>query len=1462
MKKPNPNIYNSSHFVILVIFLIMFLFLSPALSGQVSKIELFPYMVTNETNDGDATLMVDEQNLSGDPLNGDNFYPQTGWTTSYGSTYPLAAYIDIGQEIDLQHIFIFDLNGIGDLIIEYGGPGNWTHLLSEPLNKYKRWKRHDVNVSTRFIRVVKTQANPKFTEIVIYANGPVSPAISNLTSQNPQVTSIDLSWTDVEGNESTGILTTHDLRYSLSEINEDNFYDCNIFNVDIQPYPGKTQVETITGLMPGTKYFFAIKETGENGSTAISNIVSATTTYFENEIEEKLFLDLSMVTNETDMGDAGNLVNEQELSGDPLNGNGGTPVIEWKPSNDIEDYPASAYLDFGGEEHISKVFLRDINSMGDVVIEYGTPDNWEYLLTDHCELYLKWKQHDVDVKTKYLRITLTHREAKFSEIVLYRKAAALIEEKLILSTGMLTNQSDYGDAWKLVDEQEIAGDPANSPGGNPTTYWQTGFQSSIPYPLYAVVDLGKIVEVTKLFIRDTYAVSDFTIWSGTEENWELVALDNLSGYLCWNQHDINTETRFLRFGKTSPNANVAEIVVYGIDHTPGILDDIPPGNITDLLAVLGNNPLNEINLSWTAPGNDDMTGICSAYEIRFSTSEICQDNFYEATNWPLAPDPSEPGTTETTTIQGLNPATKYYFAIRAIDDNFNKGEISQNATCTTEYEIGGDPFKISLTPDMVLNEYAQGNASMLVDEQSEAGDPLNGNGGTPSTVWNPGSTDWVYPCFAMIDLKGLCNISKIFLYDADGDDGVDVFIGEPFNWIAAFTDNLENTNTWNSHNLDLESRFIRIQINSEDTKISEIVVYASRLEEIEAYPEPTAHERPTMDQLIGINAFINDPLGKMSVAGFVREYHSWMWCEGNNDQSYPGYPDNENKFNVMGWNFDYYYENFKNSGITACPAIQRNVLWLTDFNYSKLENKPVLPEENPELPQTYAEHADHFFQYAARYGNAAVEDNLLKLSDGQDRHTGKGTLNYYESWNEQDKWWKGRDAFFTPYEYAAMASADMDGHLGTMGNTLGVKNADENAKLVMGGLANPDLNYVKAIKLWADYNRNGDMPIDVINVHHYCNDGHNQSSGSVGVSPEEGNLKGLMQEFVAYRDKFLPGKEVWITEFGYDTHPESVQRAPAIGSFSQEEVQAQWLVRSFLELAASGTDKAAMYMLRDVNPTSTTKFNTSGLVGSASENWAPKPSWYYVYTLKNRLEGMKFNQEISTGNQNIQIYKFINTEDSLSAYALWCPTSNQTTVEAYEFSLSPNETQARLIELTDGNINGTESLIEITNGKITLNISERPVFVLAASADYTFQEMKTIAKLQLDNSIIVNESGQGDPTLLIDEQELSGDPFMEKGGEAITTWSTSFGANYPVHAYLDLGNVYDIETIFLRDMNATGNMTFSIGEPGNWTEVAGDNCGRYKIWSHHVIKQESRYLRITKYEPTANFSEIIIYVKD
>ena len=222
-----------------------------------------------------------------------------------------------------------------------------------------------------------------------------------------------------------------------------------------------------------------------------------------------------------------------------------------------------------------------------------------------------------------------------------------------------------------------------------------------------------------------------------------------------------------------------------------------------------------------------------------------------------------------------------------------------------------------------------------------------------------------------------------------------------------------------------------------------------------------------------------------------------------------------------------------------------------------------------------------------------------------------------------------------------MCSADYDGHRRTMGRTVGVRNADPNMKLVMGGIARPEIEYLKAMKLWADFHRGGDFPADVINLHHYSNDAGGQGGQpTTGISPEADGLRERFQRVVEWRDRFLPGKEVWVSEFGYDMNPQSTQRAPAIGAADAEEVQGRWIVRSYLALAAAGVDRAQLYMLRDVNAGNTVQYNSSGLTSEKWNQHKPKRAWYYVAALRHILRGTRFESEVPSGNANVRIYRF------------------------------------------------------------------------------------------------------------------------------------------------------------------------------------------------------------------------------
>jgi len=620
---------------------------------------------------------------------------------------------------------------------------------------------------------------------------------------------------------------------------------------------------------------------------------------------------------------------------------------------------------------------------------------------------------------------------------------------------------------------------------------------------------------------------------------------------------------------------------------------------------------------------------------------------------------------------------------------------------------------------MVINEVAAGDAGALVDEQSAAGDPRSGRGGTPEHPWQPGYRPFDYPASAVIDLGAPYHLSAVYLYDGTGTGRLTVSAGVPFAWKPLFEDPLTAYNVWVGHDVNVNTRYLQLTFQSPGAAVNEIVLYGSPLgsptRTETARPHPP---QPPMEQFIGVNGFIDDPPERLAAAGFVREYHNWNWDEGDLpfrarlQTAYPGYPHNLNKFNPSyaggGWNFDAYYRTLHSLGISVCPVIQGSTSWLSPA----FGNKPIAPGSSSTDPASYAAHADHLFQYAARYGSRTVAASLLKLAPGQPRLTGARLLHYYEDWNEPDNWWDGPDAHFAPYEYAAMASADRDGHRGALGATCGIRNADPHARLVMGGLADPSLDYIRAMQFWAAFHRAGSFPADVINLHHYSN--ATRDVPTVGISPEQDQLVMKMRRYVQYRNRYIPDAEVWVTEFGYDTSPTSPQRAPAIGGYSQEEVQGQWIVRSFLALAAAGVDRAAVFMLRDVNSKGGGRFDTCGLTSDQASGYRPKPSWYYVSTLKWVLRGMRYDSSMPSGDPRVMIYRFRRIGGSGGAFAVWCPTANGTVVPAYRLRLPGSTTQASVVELRPGSPCGLASARSVVNHTVTLGVTERPIFVLVS----------------------------------------------------------------------------------------------------------------------------------------------------
>ena len=740
-------------------------------------------------------------------------------------------------------------------------------------------------------------------------------------------------------------------------------------------------------------------------------------------------------------------------------------------------------------------------------------------------------------------------------------------------------------------------------------------------------------------------------------------------------------------------------------------DSTDPAAIPDLK--LGYITSDSVLLTWTTTGDDGASGTATRYDIRYSTSPINAGNFGSATQVSNAPLPYRAGYAQAKNVTGLKPNTTYYFAIKAMDEAGRLSPLPGTPSPSAKTGSDQEGSKITLDPSMIINEANIGDATTLVDEQTTAGDPKGGTGGTPTTQWYTTYFSLYYPASFIVDLGASYDLTDIYFYDAGwGGSDVVVSAGTPFNWTTLITEPLSGNQVWAGRTVNVSTRYLQFKVGSCCLNANEIVLYGSKTGamQLQLPPQPTVPnplDATPMDQFIGMNAFIDDPIDKMQAAGFVREYHAWAWdADGGSNVAYP---NNESHFNPSlggnpGWNFDAFYQNLKNAGLFVFPDIHMGNSWITPSDW---HHKPVPPGADTQNPASYVAHADHMFQYAARYGSVAVPDNKLKLASDQPRLSGLNTLKYFENWNEQNVDWIDRESYFNPYEYAAMSSADYDAHQGTLPNTVGIKNADPDAKLVMAGTAGLQPGYVKGMKFWSDWKRGGSFPADVIN-YHLC-----ACTGSTGgISPEAYNTKQQVEDLVKYRNTYLPDKEIWITEFGYDTHPNSVQAVPAIGPNDRQEVQGQWLVRTYLALAAAGVDRAAMYMLRDVYETPDPEFwATSGLTTSKEDGWQPKKSWYYVYTLKNALAGLHYVDEQPSGNANVWIYRFADSTGTIKAYVLWSPTANNTTVNNYQLALAGSPASATLVTMANGDTDGVSSALTVSGGKVTVNVSERPIFV-------------------------------------------------------------------------------------------------------------------------------------------------------
>jgi len=152
-------------------------------------------------------------------------------------------------------------------------------------------------------------------------------------------------------------------------------------------------------------------------------------------------------------------------------------------------------------------------------------------------------------------------------------------------------------------------------------------------------------------------------------------------------------------------------------------DSTPPAAVFDLWA--DNSTSSSIDLTWTAPGDDDSQGTASHYDIRYSTSEIYDSNWDEANQCSGEPSPSAAGSLESFTVTGLSPSTFYCFALKTADEASNWSSLSNIASGSTQ-EATPQSMHVSAIDMSLKTAGPNVNALAMVTIVDAFGNPVSG----------------------------------------------------------------------------------------------------------------------------------------------------------------------------------------------------------------------------------------------------------------------------------------------------------------------------------------------------------------------------------------------------------------------------------------------------------------------------------------------------------------------------------------------------------------------------------------------------------------------------------------------------------------------------------------------------------------------------------------------------------------
>jgi hypothetical protein len=227
---------------------------------------------------------------------------------------------------------------------------------------------------------------------------------------------------------------------------------------------------------------------------------------------------------------------------------------------------------------------------------------------------------------------------------------------------------------------------------------------------------------------------------------------------------------------------------------------------------------------------------------------------------------------------------------------------------------------------------------------------------------------------------------------------------------------------------------------------------------------------------------------------------------------------------------------------------------------------------------------------------------------------------------------------------------------------------------------------------------------DILNIHTYAElKGWPTWQRSFPEDPRLTNYVGDVRMLCELRDKHAPGKEVWITEFGYDATTRSPDPKSEFKDWIgvSEKQQAQWTVRSWLLFATLPVNRAYLYYFNDDDTPHV--HGSSGL----TRNFQPKQAFYAVAHLYQTLADYRFEHVVAESAAS-RIYEFVHATDSKRRiWVAWSPNGDD---RAITVQLPPVSGAIDHVELMPVQI-GSAKTMKLPANPTTISVTGSPSYL-------------------------------------------------------------------------------------------------------------------------------------------------------